>query len=212
MLGNWGTLGGTSAGVRLAYEVDDHWTLRAEGELFSRQTPLRALIYGIRADSLGATIDYRRDERFSGYATLGLLAYSDGNDRTSGGVGAAWLVHAAPHFDLTARGDLYASWNSAPGGPYFAPRSDLSATAGLSGQHVSWRRYRQSFVQAFSVEAGVYRQQDFGTDWIGVASYEHRWRRDPWTEFHYGVRVDRRVYDGAAERGIGLTLGLRQRF
>jgi biofilm PGA synthesis protein PgaA len=209
---SWGKTGGASIGASLSWEAGDQWTLDAEGETFSRQTPLRALHYGIRADSLNAAIRFRRDERLSVFASGGLLAYSDGNDRLSAGLGATTLLLARPHFDLTGRADLYASRNSRPGGPYFAPESDFSASFGLSGQHVGWRRYERSFVQAFSVEFGVYDQQGFDAGWIGVARYEHRWRRDPWTEFVYGLTIDRRIYDGAAERGIALNAGLRQRF
>ena len=75
---------------------------------------------------------------------------------------------------------------------------------------MAWRRYEKSFVQALSVDSGLYAQEGFGRSWIGVVRYEHRWRHDPWTEIVYGVSVDRRVYDGVAETGMALMVGLRQ--
>lgn len=66
-------------------------------------------------------------------------------------------------------------------------------------------------MQALRVDAGLYSQQGYGDNLIGVASYEHRWRIDPRTEFRYGVQVSRKYYDGLEERSIGLILGLRQR-
>jgi hypothetical protein len=42
-------------------------------------------------------------------------------------------------------------------------------------------------------------------------SYEHRWRFDPWTEFHYGVVFSRNVFDGDPEEAFALLFGLRQR-
>ena len=59
---------------------------------------------------------------------------------------------------------------------------------------------------------GPYAQQGFATDWLGTLAYEHRWRFDPLTELRYGVTVTRRVYDGAVENTLMLTVGLTQRF
>ena len=93
----------------------------------------------------------------------------------------------------------------------FSPARDLSATAGFLAEHVLWRSYDNSITQALRVEAGLYAEQGFANDWIGTASYEHRWRFDPLTELHYGVQLSRRVYDGAELREISLLVGLRQR-
>jgi hypothetical protein len=81
----------------------------------------------------------------------------------------------------------------------------------LLAEYVTWRYYDASFVQALQVDAGLYAQSGFANDWIGIASYEHRWRFDPRTEFRYGIQVSRKVYDGLEERSIGLIIGLRQR-
>ena len=157
-------------------------------------------------------MNWRRDERFSLSGSASWVPFSDGNDRLSVGASATALLVAVPHFDLTSRVDLYTSHNSKPGGPYFSPESDFSASTGLFAQHVAWRRYERAFVQALSLEVGVYDQQGFAADWIAVARYEHRWRQNPRTEIHYGITIDRRVYDGVGERGIALAAGIRQRF
>jgi hypothetical protein len=79
-------------------------------------------------------------------------------------------------------------------------------------EHVAWRRYDVSMVQALSADAGVYAQRGFGNDWIGTLTYEHRWRFDPLTSFRYGVTLRRRVYDGEPENTFGFVTGLAQRF
>jgi biofilm PGA synthesis protein PgaA len=116
-----------------------------------------------------------------------------------------------PHFDLTGRAEVFTSSNTLPNAPYFNPTSDLSATLGFLAEHVTWRYYDASFVQALRVDAGLYAQNGFATDWIGIASYEHRWRFDPRTEFRYGIQFSRKVYDGIEEKTWGLIIGLRQR-
>lgn len=207
---SWGTLAETALGAALSVELDDQWTWAAQGEINSIELPLRALLADISGDSASTSLTWRRDEQLQISAGLAWLGFSDGNDRLALSGSAVQQLMARPHFDLTGRVDLYASWNSQTGGPYFAPTSDFSASAGLLAQHFAWRRYEKSFVQALSADAGLYAQQGFGRHWIGVLRYEHRWRHDPWTEIVYGLSVDRRVYDGVAENGVALMVGLRQ--
>ncbi len=209
---SWGSLPQPSLGFTLDWAVDDRLSLSGGGEWHSLETPIRALLAGISGDSLSARANWRRDERFAASLGVAYLGLSDGNDRLSIGGSLVQLLHSRPHFDLTGRVDLYTSRNSQPGGPYFAPESDLSAAAGLRAQHVAWRRYERVFVQALSVDFGVYDQKGYSADWIGVLRYEHRWRRDPKTELSYGVTFDRRVYDGVAEKGLSFVVGLTQRF
>jgi biofilm PGA synthesis protein PgaA len=115
-------------------------------------------------------------------------------------------------FDLSGRIEAYASTNSLGGlVPYYNPSQDLSLTGGLLAEHVLWRRYDNSLVQALAVDAGLYAEQGFASNWIGTINYEHRWRFDPLTEFRYGVFLMRRVYDGSVENTLGFTIGLRQR-
>ncbi len=208
--GSWGSLPQASLGMAVAVELNDRWTVRAAGEMNSIETPIRALLADIGGDSLSTTLSWRRDERFEASTTFSWLGFSDGNNRFSASGAAVQQLLAHPHFDLSGRLDLYAGWNSRPGGPYFAPSSDLSAAVGLRARHVAWRRYERSLVHILSVDTGLYRQIGFAARWIGVARYEQRWRRDPWSEIFYGITADRRVYDGNAERGISLFLGLRQ--
>jgi biofilm PGA synthesis protein PgaA len=209
---SWGSLPQPSAGVELAWSVDDHWSFSAAAQANSIETPIRALLADISGDSVNLGARFQRDERLEISASVRLLALSDGNDRLAAGASLVQLLHAAPHVTLKGRVDLYGSRNSKPGGPYFAPEGDLSLAGGLALEHVAWRRYEKILTQAASVDVGVYDQKGFDPSWIGVLRYEHRWRHDPWTEIVYGFGFDRRVYDGVAERGFSLTLGLRQRF
>ena len=116
-----------------------------------------------------------------------------------------------PGFDLTGLADAYTSSNTILNAPYYNPARDLSLTAGLLAEHVLWRRYEKSLVQALMVDAGLYAEQGYANNWLGTLSYEHRWRFDPMTEFRYGVLLTRRVYDGSVENTLGIILGLRQR-
>jgi len=113
---------------------------------------------------------------------------------------------------LTGRLGMFGSTNSKQDVAYYSPEHDLTATAGLLAEHVLWRNYDHSLVQAFTLDAGAYAQGGFGTDWIGSVGYEHRWQFNPMTSFHYGVLLMRRVYDGDPEQSVVLTFGLSRRF
>jgi biofilm PGA synthesis protein PgaA len=208
---SFGTLSDPGFGATLDWQPVDTWRFGLAAERFSASSPLRALRYGITSDEVSARATWRRDESLSIGVSAAYQPFSDGNRRTAGGLEARALVIDLPHFDVTARGDLYTSANTRNDGPYFAPRSDFTATGGVMFEHVTWRRYENSFVQALTIDAGSYSQQGYGTGWVGTAAYEHRWRFDPMTEFRYGIQATRRIYDGDVERGIALIIALTQR-
>ncbi|MEA1619944.1 poly-beta-1,6 N-acetyl-D-glucosamine export porin PgaA [Erythrobacter sp. T5W1-R] len=209
---NLGALEQIGFGGGVDWAIDDHWSLAFEAERFARDTPLRAILNGIRSDSIALAARYRADERLEATLRSGWSGYTDGNDAWWASAAASQRLISMPHFDVTGRGEVAISGNSAPGGPYFAPEQDFTATLGVAAQHVSWRRYQRSFVQVLEADAGGYWQRGFNGTWIASARYEHRWRFDPWRELVYGISISRRVYDGEAERMISINAGLRQRF
>ena len=141
------------------------------------------------------------------------MNYSDGNERLSASLAGQQQLWSNPYVEVTGRAAIYYAQNSQPDvGPYFSPKWVGSGTGGLTISHIAWRHYEKSFTHALNAEFGIQDQRGFSTDWIGSLRYEHRWRRDPWTEIYYSFQIDRRVYDGEPERGIGVRLGLKQRF
>lgn len=208
---SFGTLQRAGGGATLDWFVTDQFSVGIAGELFSIETPIRALYYGISSDQVTLRAAYRWHENRSLSAVASYQPFTDGNQRLTFGVTFLQKLIDIPLFDLTGRAEVFTSSNTKPNAPYFNPNADLSATLGFLAEHVTWRAYDKSFVQALRVDAGLYSQQGYADDWIAIASYEHRWRIDPRTEFRYGVQVSRRVYDGLEERSIGLIVGLRQR-
>ena len=139
------------------------------------------------------------------------MPFTDGNQRFTGGVTYKERLINLPHFDVTGLAEAYASSNNQPNAPYYNPARDLSLTGGFLVEHMLWRRYDNSLVQALLVDGGLYSEYGFSDNWIGTLSYEHRWRLDPLTEFHYGVMLTRRAYDGSIENTLMFVVGLRQR-
>ena len=85
------------------------------GELYSWDTPLRALLFGITADEYAAKATYRWHESRSLAGELRLPCRSrDGNQRFAGGVTYKERLINLPGFDLTGLAEAYASSNSRP--------------------------------------------------------------------------------------------------
>jgi biofilm PGA synthesis protein PgaA len=209
---NWGTVTKTGAGATVDWWITDQIRVGFAGELFSWDTPLRALLHGITADQVSTRATYRWDESRSLSGTFAYLPFTDGNQRFTGGLTYKEKLINVPHFDLTAIGEVYASNNNRPQAPYYNPDRDLTATAGLLAEHMIWRRYDNSWVQALSVNAGLYSEAHFRTDVIATVTYEHRWRFNPFLELHYGVELKRRVYDGLPEYTATFIFGSRAKF
>ena len=181
------------------------------GQVFSTETPLRALLYGITANQISGSAIYRWDETRQIRAVAAYLPFSDGNRRETAGVDVTQRLISIPHFDLTGRAELYGSRNSQTDAPYYSPKADFSATAGVTAQHLMWRRYDNSVAQVLTLDAGLYAERGYKANWTAAGTYEHRWRFDPRTEFSYGVSLFRRVYDGDPETGVAFQFALRQR-
>jgi biofilm PGA synthesis protein PgaA len=209
---SWGSWTGAGGGATADWLVTDQLRLTFSGELYSWETPLRALFYGITASEVSAKAMWRWHESRSVAANFAYLPFSDGNQRFAGGVTYHEKLINVPGFDLTGMAEAYASTNSREiSAPYYNPTRDLSLVGGLMAEHTLWRRYDNSLVQALTVDAGLYSEYGFSDNWIGTVNYEHRWRFDPLTEFRYGIRLSRRVYDGAIENTLMFIAGLTQR-
>jgi biofilm PGA synthesis protein PgaA len=209
---SWGTLAKAGGGATVDWLVTDEVRLAAAAELYSWDTPLRALLFGITADEYGAKATYRWNESRILTGSFAYLPFTDGNQRFSGGVAYKERLIDLPGFDFTGLVEAYASSNSlGPNAPYYNPTRDLSLTGGFLAEHTLWRRYDYSLVQALYADAGLYSEYGFSDNWIGTLNYEHRWRIDPLTEFRYGVMLSRRVYDGSVENTLTFVIALHQR-
>jgi biofilm PGA synthesis protein PgaA len=210
---SWGTVEKNSLGAAIDWRVTDRASFSIAAERFSWDTPLRALLQGITSDDYSGRATYRWHESRLATANVVYQPFSDGNRRLAGGAAYSERLMDLPAFDLTGTAEVYASRNTrAADAPYYNPARDLSASGGVRAEHTAWRRYDVSIVQAISADLGLYAQRGFDNDWIGTLTYEHRWRFDPLTSFTYGVRVSRRVYDGAAENAVALIAGLGRKF
>jgi biofilm PGA synthesis protein PgaA len=194
---NQGDISQPGASLAVAWVPSDHWRFDLGAEYFAGDTPLRAVLNNITANSGSVGVTYAWHESRS--LALGVSGYdfSDGNRRAAAHLNFAQKVVDIPHLDVTLRPEIYTSTNSSSDGPYFSPKRDLSGALTCDVEHVLWRRYERSFGHRLAVTGGAYWQEDFGTSWIGSVLYEQVFQYNPWLELRWGVNRRRAVYDGA---------------
>lgn len=201
-------------GLRIAtlWHLDDHWSVPAVAEIFSRDTPLRAIRNGVRANAFSLGVNYRAHEsrvlRLNGQ----VMDFNDGNFRASLGLSGEQRLLTWPKHKLTAFGEVTASSNSLNDAAYFNPDSDLTLLGGLEHLWRIYRRYERSFHQRIRVSGGHYSQEGFGGDYILGFEYAHLWEAHYRFNLSYGIGRDRRVYDGDPEWRTYGFLSLNWRF
>lgn len=209
---NTGALSRAGASVDATWQLTDQWSVSGDAERSARDTPLRAMFYGISADAVGTSVQYRWHESRSLLFGLRALTFSDGNRRVAQRVVFSQRLFDAPHFKLTARPELYASQNSLQGVPYFNPKNDLAANLTLEAEHILYRRYERSWVQRLRVSTGRYAQSGFAAAGTAALAYEQVYEADPSLELRWGIELSRPVYDGRVERQTSWFAGATKRF
>src|SRR5262249_6028023 len=124
---NAGKLSRGGATLSGTWEPRDQWRVSSAGELFSSETPLRAVLHGITANSVSFRTTYSRNELFSMSGGIGFLPFSDGNHRFQANLSLVRRIVDRPHVKMSLRPDVYASHNTRLDAPYFNPAHDTSA-------------------------------------------------------------------------------------
>lgn len=196
--------GPKEGGFSAAYEWQqgDHWSFAGRYDSFSTDVPLRARNQGIDGWKAEFGARWQAHESFGIRANVSRLDISDGNVRWAGLIAIPHRLRSSAHHLTNASLDLYGSRASQQGGPYFNPERDASAIYLVEHDWLTWREYERSFTQIFTLGGGVYWQEGFGGNTIGLARYEHLWRFSPRWRLRYGAGIASRVYDGDREERI----------
>jgi poly-beta-1,6 N-acetyl-D-glucosamine export porin PgaA len=209
---NRSVLSGSGASLLLRWEPNDFWSLEGQTEHLAAETPMRALVYGITANSTALSANYNWSESRSASLAVHALAFSDGNQRMETSASLSQRVYARPGLRVTVQGSVYGSTNSQTGGPYFSPGSDTSVSGAATVDHLLWRSYEHSLRQRLTVGIGAYQQSAYGSDTTGSVRYEQEYQASPFSAVRYGMDWARRIYDGVPERSLTLFVALEHRF
>ena len=209
---NEGDISRLGASLSVAWQPTDHWRYDLGAEYFAGDTPLRAVLNDITANSASVGVTYTWHESRSLAVGVSGYDFSDDNRRGQAHLTFEQRVVNIPHLHVTLRPEIYTSANTKIDGPYYSPRRDLSATLTCDAEHIIWRHYERSFSHRLAVTAGAYWQKSFNTGVIGSVLYEQVLRYDPWVELRYGVRWNRPIYDGESTPATEVFVRLNLRF
>ena len=196
----------------IAWTPDDQWRLGGNVQIFSADTPLRALRHGITANSFALRAGYTVSDRQSYNFLAEVVEFSDGNTRTILDGNASRRLISLPHISLDAIGEIYGSQNSNTNVPYFSPREDFAVAATLAASQILFRRYDYVWSHALTATAGEYWQSGFGGQFAGNLTYQQRLKTSDSWEGAIGIRLRRQSYDGRAEDSLSVFGSIDWRF
>ncbi len=196
-----------------SWAIDDRWLVGGVGELFSHDTPLRALRSGVTADAGALNLTYRVSESRSLTLATEIMTFSDNNMRTSATGTYTERLLTEPRFSIDAIAGIAGSENSADNNRrYFNPRQDGLSTIGAAINQTLYRRYEFIYDHRLVVTPGIYWEQGFGTAGVVNVRYEQRLRVDDVFDAGLGVGFGRQPYDGQNENAISVLFNLTSRF
>lgn len=196
----------TTVGGWLRYRHSDVW--RSSVALW-RHAPfasLQARAAGIRADGIQLGLSRSPDERSRSGLSLEQLRYEDGNVRSSAYLSHRQQLRAQPRGEWYTRLGLGAGRASREDAPYFNPRRDASADAGLTLDRVLTREYSEAWRLRIDVDVSRSWQDGYGSHWTPAIEVMPRWQWRIGHEASLGLRWSRPVYDGRREQRWALVL------
>ena len=196
----------------IAYDLNDRWQIGGRGEIFSNDTPLKALANGITANGGSVFTVYQPydGQRFS--LRTGLLEFSDNNTRTYASGNWDERLASWPHFKIDWVTGLWASHNTVTNAPYYNPGYDFEATTGPEFIDTIYRHYEFVYDQRLSIQPGIYEEKGHGSGLSGSITYQQRVRANDALNAGWGVTLGRQLYDGSGENSVTLFSDVDWRF
>jgi biofilm PGA synthesis protein PgaA len=196
-----------------SWYLNDYWTLAGRGELFARDTPLRALNSGTTASEVAAHATYQPDEAHSLRFGGNVMPFSDGNTRTGADASYSQRLFTSPHLAFNGLVDLGESQNSENNNRrYYNPKMDFIGLVGGRLTNILYERYSTVWQHSLTIEPGMYYERSYGESAALRMRYEHRVFLDEVFEAGVGVNFSRQAYDGSPENDVGITFDVTGRF
>ncbi|NOX91271.1 MAG: poly-beta-1,6 N-acetyl-D-glucosamine export porin PgaA [Gammaproteobacteria bacterium] len=204
--------GSTGLSLQGDWNPTDHWQGSLSIATFSEQTPLRADLTGVKAQSLDLGTKYRFHESRSLGASLQYMDFDDGNQRNTLSAFGQQRLFTGLRYTLTGELYLYHQTNTADNAAYFNPSKQNSVELSFNNEWLTYLRYEKSMRQRLKISVGSNSQQKFNTKSTWMVSYEHHWSFSQRLSIAYGISRSRPVYDGVQESFTRGFMNLYVRF
>lgn len=200
-------------GVRVDWDhrLNDHWQYSLDFNSMA-SIPLQAIKLGKKGKSYGMGINWKQNE--SRQAGLGyqITDITDGNLRQEISANYNQKIFSSAHHTTRAGVSTYFGHNSLDQTSYFSPKKSLSAEVNLNHDWLTWRNYEKSFTQKFSMSAGAFHQNNYGTKPVLDFQYRHKWQINRLWGLQYGIGWSMHPYDGEKEKQFYGSFGFEGRF
>jgi biofilm PGA synthesis protein PgaA len=197
--------------LRGTWDIDDEWQLDANGQLFAKDTPLRALKNRVTADAATGSVSWHESESRSASLTAEGMNFSDNNLRGSLDGKFAQRLWAEPHLNVDGIAEVAGSQNTLTDVPYYSPRHDFLGAVGIDATQILYRRYEFVWSHELVIRPGAYWEQSHGTTFAGSLTYEHRLKTSEDFEVGAGFQLGRQAYDGEYTNSLALIFSLTWR-
>jgi hypothetical protein len=185
---------GYLAGVR--YRPDDHWLFSAEHNTFSLDIPLRARVLGIDGNKTEGNITYRTSDTFEARALGVYQDLNDDNENTLYGLFAEQALFTRRRMKSRLLGEATRAENTRTDVAYFSPEEATTLMLTHMLEHTIWDSYEKAVVHRLFLGAGQYEQKNYPEEFIWTIRYEHDYSFSELTKLLWGLKIDRRYYDG----------------
>jgi biofilm PGA synthesis protein PgaA len=187
------------AQLQATWSPNDTWQIDGKGAIFSPDTPLRALLHGVTADSADLDWTYRSSELFKITFGVGVMDFSDGNLASGLKSNLTQRVYTDSSLTVDALVDLAATRNTMPRQAYYSPAADFQSLLGIDIGQVFARRYERYFKNSLTLQAGSYVEQDYGARSVARVGDKLGFHVNDALEISLGLTFGRPVYDGVRE-------------
>jgi len=197
------------------WSLNDHWAIGAESQIFSVDTPLRALNAGITSNSYSANAMWHQGDERSVTMNVAVMNFSDQNLRDTGNAlySERLYTNAGSSFTLDGVVNITESQNSLDEQRlYFNPKTDLLSSAGLKATDVLCRDGDSVYLQSLQLLPGSYWQRNYGESMAFNARYELRAHFSDNFEVGLGGDFTRQEADGIQASSMTALFDLTRKF
>ncbi len=194
------------------WTINDHWTVGAGGQIFSLDTPLRALNADVTANSYNVNATWHQDDTQSLRIDMNMMNFSDENLRGSEAAAYTDRLYTGQKFLLDAVANATESQDSLDEQRlYFNPKADFLGSAGLKATEVLYRDGNTVYLQSLQLLPGDYWQENYGQSFAFDARYELRAHLNDGFEAGLGGDFNHQATDGTAENSVTVLFDLTKR-
>lgn len=194
------------------FHINDKLSISGGYAYFSEGTPLRAIMYGTRADSFHAGIRYRASESKSTSLHYEMMDFTDENRRDILSLSHFQRLIYGPYYNLDAHVWAGAMQNTKGDKVYYNPEEDAYISLEAKNIWNLYTLYEFNIKQILGLEIGSHWEKEYGSNMTGALSLEQQWQMSENFGFDFGYLRKRSSYDGEIEYASELFLNLNGRF